>query len=37
MEYRNLPGTSLKVSALSLGTMMFGAQTSEEDALEIMD
>lgn len=37
MQYHNLPGTSLKVSALSLGTMMFGGQTSEADSLAIMD
>jgi 1-deoxyxylulose-5-phosphate synthase len=37
MQYNNLPGTSLKVSALSLGTMMFGGQTSEADSLAIMD
>ncbi len=37
MKYNNLPGTSLKVSALSLGTMMFGGQTNEADSLAIMD
>jgi aryl-alcohol dehydrogenase-like predicted oxidoreductase len=37
MQYNNLPGTSLKVSALSLGTMMFGGQTSEADSLSILD
>lgn len=37
MQYHNLPGTSLKVSALSLGTMMFGGQTNEADSLAIMD
>ncbi len=37
MKYNNLPGTSLKVSALSLGTMMFGGQTEEADSLAIMD
>lgn len=37
MKYNNLPGTGLKVSALSLGTMMFGAQTNEADSLVIMD
>ena len=37
MTYNLLKGTSLKVSAVSLGTMMFGAQTSEADALTIMD
>lgn len=37
MKYNNLPGTSLKVSAISLGTMMFGAQTDEADSLKILD
>jgi aryl-alcohol dehydrogenase-like predicted oxidoreductase len=37
MVYNNLPGTNLKVSLVSLGTMMFGKQTSETDALSIMD
>jgi aryl-alcohol dehydrogenase-like predicted oxidoreductase len=37
MQYNNLPGTNLKVSALSLGTMMFGGQTNEADSLSIMD
>jgi 1-deoxyxylulose-5-phosphate synthase len=37
MKYNNLARTSLKVSALSLGTMTFGGQTSEKDSLSIMD
>jgi aryl-alcohol dehydrogenase-like predicted oxidoreductase len=37
MEYRNLPGTGLKISRLCLGTMMFGGQTSEADSIRIMD
>jgi aryl-alcohol dehydrogenase-like predicted oxidoreductase len=37
MLYNKLPGTSLKVSAISLGTMMFGGQTGEADSLAIMD
>lgn len=37
MNYKNLPGTSLKVSEISLGTMMFGAQTGEADSLSILD
>lgn len=37
MQYRKLPGTGLKLSALSLGTMQFGGQTNEADSLEIMD
>ena len=37
MQYNNLTGTSLKVSLLCLGTMMFGEQTSEVDSLKIMN
>ncbi|MDR1440513.1 MAG: aldo/keto reductase [Clostridiales bacterium] len=37
MQYNNLPGTSVKVSAISLGAMMFGGQTGEADSLAIMD
>ncbi|MCL1818025.1 MAG: aldo/keto reductase [Spirochaetaceae bacterium] len=37
MEYTNLPGTSLKISRVCLGTMLFGGQTSEADSLKIMD
>lgn len=37
MQYNNLPGTSLKISLLCLGTMMFGEQTNETDSLKIMD
>ncbi len=37
MKYNNLTGTSLQVSQLSLGTMMFGGQTNEADSLFIMD
>lgn len=37
MKYKNFTGTSLKISQLCLGTMMFGGQTSEEDSLKIMD
>lgn len=37
MQYNNLPGTSLKISLLCLGTMVFGGQTSEADSLQIMD
>ncbi len=32
MEYRQLGGSNLHVSSLSLGTMTFGAQNSESDA-----
>ena len=37
MEYVNLPCTSVKVSRMCLGTMMFGGQTKEADALDIID
>ncbi|MDR3167200.1 MAG: aldo/keto reductase [Treponema sp.] len=37
MLYHNLPGTGVKVSAISLGTMMFGGQTDEDSSLSIMD
>ena len=37
MQYNNLLGTNIKIAALSLGTMMFGGQTSEADSLAIMD
>ena len=37
MQYNNLPGTSIKISTMSLGTMMFGGQTSEADSFAIMD
>lgn len=34
MKYRNLPGTGLCVSQICLGTMTFGDQLSEADAVE---
>jgi aryl-alcohol dehydrogenase-like predicted oxidoreductase len=37
MEYRNLPGTGLRVSALGLGTMTFGEQTDERAAHAQLD
>lgn len=37
MHYNTLPKTNLKLSQLSLGTMMFGGQTNETDSLAIMD
>jgi aryl-alcohol dehydrogenase-like predicted oxidoreductase len=37
MEYKNLTGTSIRISQLCLGTMMFGGQTNAEDSLRIMD
>jgi aryl-alcohol dehydrogenase-like predicted oxidoreductase len=37
MLYEFLKGTRLRVSRVSLGTMMFGGQTGEADSLSIMD
>ncbi|NLG58271.1 MAG: aldo/keto reductase [Clostridiales bacterium] len=37
MKYNKLPGTSLLVSQISLGTMMFGGQTNEQDSLAILN
>ncbi len=37
MRYTNLGRTGLKVSRLCLGTMNFGAETSEADSHAIMD
>ncbi len=37
MKYSTLPKTSLCVSQLCLGSMMFGGQTGEADSLAIMD
>ena len=37
MEYTNIKGTGLKVSRVCLGTMTFGDQTGEEDAIRIVD
>lgn len=37
MQYRQLPGTSLNVSSLCLGTMTFGQQNSEADAHAQLD
>jgi aryl-alcohol dehydrogenase-like predicted oxidoreductase len=37
MRYNDVPRTSLKVSGLCLGTMMFGGQTSETEGFSIMD
>jgi aryl-alcohol dehydrogenase-like predicted oxidoreductase len=37
MEYRNLPGTGLRVSELCLGTMTFGEQTDEREAHAQLD
>jgi aryl-alcohol dehydrogenase-like predicted oxidoreductase len=37
MKYRKLGNTGLVVSSLGLGTMYFGAETSQEDAFAILD
>ena len=37
MHCNLLPKTNLKLSLISLGTMMFGAQTDEAESLRIMD
>ena len=37
MKYRSFPQSGIEVSELSLGTMMFGGQTAEEDSRKIMD
>jgi aryl-alcohol dehydrogenase-like predicted oxidoreductase len=37
MQYRKLGNTGLVVSSLGLGTMYFGAETSESDAFNILD
>ncbi len=36
MQYRLLGKTGVEVSSLTLGTMMFGGQTSEKDSTEII-
>jgi len=37
MSYHTLGYSGLQVSTLTLGTMMFGEQTSTEDSLRIID
>ena len=37
MSYRTLGHSGLQVSTLTLGTMMFGEQTSTEESLRIID
>ena len=37
MSFRTLGHSGLQVSTLTLGTMMFGEQTSAEDSLRIID
>lgn len=36
MEYKKMPGTGLKVSRFCVGTMTFGGQTPEKDAVDIV-
>ena len=37
MEYRKLGNTGIAVSNLTLGTMYFGSETSEEEAFALLD
>ena len=37
MRYNYLPGTSVRISLMSLGTMTFGGQTCEDESFKIMD
>ncbi|EPN22065.1 oxidoreductase, aldo/keto reductase family protein, partial [Pseudomonas syringae pv. actinidiae ICMP 19070] len=37
MKYRTLGQSGLKVSTLTLGSMMFGEQTAAEESLRIID
>ena len=37
MDLKYLPSTGIRLSALTLGTMMFGGQTDESESLRIMD
>ena len=37
MNYRTLPGTGVSVSNLALGTMGFGTETDEPEAVAILD
>ena len=37
MDQKYLPSTGIQLSALTLGTMMFGGQTDESESLRIMD
>ncbi|RMN99717.1 Aldo/keto reductase family oxidoreductase [Pseudomonas coronafaciens pv. coronafaciens] len=37
MDYRTLGQSGLKVSTLTLGSMMFGEQTGAEESLRIID
>ena len=37
MQYKKVGRTGLKVSEITLGTMIFGKQVNEADAIKIMD
>ncbi len=37
MEFKTLAGTDLNVSSISIGTMTFGGQVSEDDAIHMVD
>ena len=37
MQYRQMGRTGLKISAMSIGTMFFGTQVSEEEAIKTLD
>ena len=37
MQYKQMGRTGLKVSAMSIGTMFFGTQVAEEEAINTLD
>ena len=37
MQYKQMGRTGLKVSAMSIGTMFFGTQVNEEEAIKTLD
>ena len=37
MQYKKVGRTGFKVSAISIGTMIFGTQVNEAEAIKIMD
>jgi len=37
LQYKQMGRTGLKVSAMSIGTMFFGTQVSEEEAVKTLD
>jgi len=37
MQYKKVGRTGLKISEITLGTMIFGKQVNEADAIKIMD